>query len=339
MADWARRVERGWYQGSPWLAPLRPLGWLVGRVAGRRLARFRAAPPRPPVPVLVVGNITVGGTGKTPLVIALAQRARQRDLRVAVISRGYGGRAGDYPRAVNADDDPAEVGDEPLLIARRSGVPVVLDPHRDRALDRAVADFRPDLVISDDGLQHYALPRSTEVVVIDARRGLGNGRCLPAGPLREPAGRLDQVDFVVANGGERAGAATMTLQPDALCRLSDGVCLDPAAFRERFGGAVHGVAGIGDPSRFFDALTALGLTVTPHPFADHHPFRPVDLRFGDDRPVIMTEKDAVKCRDFDDPRLWSLPVRASLPDGVLDAMLDHALGTSTGDRFSNQEPV
>ena len=222
MVDWRRRVERGWYEGSGWLTPLRPLGWLVGRVAGRRLRRFRRRAERPPVPVLVVGNVAVGGTGKTPLVIALARRARERGLNPVVISRGYGGRADAYPRVVALHDDPREVGDEPLLIARRAAVPVVLDPQRDRALWRAVTEFQPDLVISDDGLQHYALPRSSEVVVIDARRGLGNQRCLPAGPLREPASRLSQVDFLVANGGAWPGATTMHLVPGDLVRLRDG---------------------------------------------------------------------------------------------------------------------
>ena len=152
MVDWRRRVERGWYEGSRWLTPLRPLGWLVGRVAGRRLRRFQDRAERPPVPVLVVGNVAVGGTGKTPLVIALAERARQRGLNPVVISRGYGGQADAYPRVVTVDDAPREVGDEPLLIARRAAVPVVLDPRRDRALQRAITDFHPDLVISDDGL-------------------------------------------------------------------------------------------------------------------------------------------------------------------------------------------
>lgn len=324
MVDWSRRVERGWYEGSPWLTPLRPLGWLVGRVAGRRLRRFRARAARPPVPVLVVGNVTVGGTGKTPLVIALAERARQRELRPVVISRGYGGQARAYPHVVRLDDDPAQVGDEPLLIARRAAVPVVLDPRRDRALARAVADFQPGLVISDDGLQHYALPRSGEVVVIDARRGLGNRRCLPAGPLREPASRLGQVDFVVANGGAWPGGITMHLAPGDLVRLQDGESLDAATFRERYG-AVHGVAGIGHPDRFFRTLALLGLAVTPHAFADHHGFSATDLDFADGRPVIMTEKDAVKCRDFDDPRLWMLPVHANLPPATLDAIIDRAL--------------
>jgi tetraacyldisaccharide 4'-kinase len=324
MGDWRRRVERGWYEGSGWLTPLRPLGWLVGRVAGRRLRRFRRRAERPPVPVLVVGNVAVGGTGKTPLVIALAEQARRRGLNPVVISRGYGGQADAYPRVVALDDDPREVGDEPLLIARRAAVPVVLDPQRDRALRRAVEEFHPDLVISDDGLQHYALPRSSEVVVIDARRGLGNRRCLPAGPLREPASRLSQVDFLVANGGDWPGATTMHLVPGDLVRLRDGETLGAAAFRERYG-AVHGVAGIGNPERFFRTLALLGLAVTPHAFADHHGFTAADLDFADGRPVIMTEKDAVKCRDFDDPRLWMLPVHASLPPATLDAMIDRAL--------------
>lgn len=323
MADWARRVERGWYQGNPWLAPLRPLGWLVGRVASRRLRRFRAAAVCPSVPVLVVGNITVGGTGKTPLVIALANRARERGLSVVVISRGYGGHAGDYPRVVSADDCAAQVGDEPVLIARRAKVPVVLDPQRDRALARALHDYQPDLVISDDGLQHYALPRSAEVLVIDAHRGLGNGRCLPAGPLREPADRLAAVDFIVANGGAWPGGVTMRLVPDALIRLCDGEQLSAPAFKKHYG-AVHGVAGIGNPERFFRTLTLLGLAITPHAFPDHHAFRPTDFHFPDSQPVIMTEKDAVKCWNFNDPRLWMLPVRAELPSDVLDAMIDRA---------------
>lgn len=325
MTDLAARLEKGWYHGSPWLAPLRPLGWLVGRAAGRRLRRFQRRPGSPPVPVLVVGNVTVGGTGKTPLVIALARRARERGLTVVVISRGYGGRVQDYPYVVRAEDEAGRVGDEPVLIARRAGVPVILDPRRDRALAEAVSRYQPDLVISDDGLQHYALPRSAEIVVIDARRGLGNGRCLPAGPLREPAGRLEQVDFLVANGGDWPGALTMHLIADPLVRLCDGESLDAQAFRARFG-AVHGVAGIGHPQRFFQTLAALGLTVTPHAFADHHRFTLEDLAFGDGRPVIMTEKDAVKCQDFNDPRLWMLPVRAGLPVAALDAMIDRARG-------------
>ncbi len=338
MTEFARRVERGWYQGSPWLTPLRPLGWLVGRVAGRRLAAFRRQRTAPPVPVLVVGNVTVGGTGKTPLVVALAQRASERGLSVVVISRGYGGKAGRYPMTVTPASDPAVVGDEPLLIVRRAGVPVVLDPRRDRALNYVVRELAPDLVISDDGLQHYALPRSAEIVVIDARRGLGNGRCLPAGPLREPASRLEQVDFLVANGGVWPGAVTMHLKPGKLTRLRDGLTLDGEAFRERFG-AVHGVAGIGNPERFFRSLAVLGLAVTPHAFADHHAFKPEDLAFADGRPVVMTEKDAVKCQGFDNTRLWMLPVRAALPETVLDAMIDRALNPDSAPSAAALESV
>ncbi|ASK34373.1 tetraacyldisaccharide 4'-kinase [Alcanivorax sp. N3-2A] len=327
MVDLARRLEKGWYHDSPWLAPLRPLGWLVGRVASRRLRRFRQRPPAPPVPVLVIGNVTVGGTGKTPLVIALAQRATERGLKVVVISRGYGGKVDQYPYRVTGDDDASRVGDEPVLIARRAAVPVILDPRRDRALHEALS-LRPDLVISDDGLQHYALARSAEVAVIDAGRGLGNRRCLPAGPLREPAERLGQVDFVIANGGDWPGASAMHLVADSLIRLHDGERVAAERFHTRFG-AVHGVAGIGHPQRFFLSLERLGLAVTRHAFPDHHRFSPKELDFGDQRPVIMTEKDAVKCQGFDNPHLWMLPVRAVLPDGVLDAILDRALGQTS----------
>ena len=198
LSEW---IQQGWYKGSPWLVPLRPLSVLVSFEAKRRLQRFRKERSAPSVPVLVVGNITVGGTGKTPLVIALVQAAVARGLKVAVVSRGFGGKIDQYPCLVTADSDALDVGDEPVLIARRTGVPVILDPDRRNALDVAIRDHAPDLVISDDGLQHYALPRSAEIVVVDGQRGLGNGRCLPEGPLREPATRLKEVDFVVSTGG------------------------------------------------------------------------------------------------------------------------------------------
>ncbi|MDX1803652.1 MAG: tetraacyldisaccharide 4'-kinase, partial [Alcanivorax sp.] len=208
-------IEKQWYQGqtNAWMAPLKPLAILVSMEARRRLKRFRRLANKPPVPVLVVGNITVGGTGKTPLVIALVQAAQQRGLKVAVISRGYGGSTTHYPQVVHGDSNALEVGDEPVLIARRTGAPVVLNPDRRAALDYAIQHFQPQLVISDDGLQHYSLPRSAEVVVIDGQRGLGNGQCLPAGPLREPAERLKEVDFLISSGGGWAGAHPMMMPP------------------------------------------------------------------------------------------------------------------------------
>ncbi|MZR62047.1 tetraacyldisaccharide 4'-kinase [Alcanivorax sp. DP30] len=322
VSDW---IQQGWYKGSPWLVPLRPLSMLVSLEARRRLRRFNAQRPSPPVPVLVVGNITVGGTGKTPLVIALVQAARQRDLKVVVVSRGYGGKTDQYPITVTADSVALEVGDEPVLIARRTGVPVVLDPDRRNALDVAINHFNPDLVISDDGLQHYALPRSAEIVVVDGQRGLGNGHCLPEGPLREPASRLKEVDFVISTGGGWSGAYPMIMRPGEIENLADGRTLDVSAFLREHP-AVHAVAGIGNPRRFFNLLSIIGLSTQPHVFPDHHAYQPADLAFADGLPVLMTEKDAVKCAAFAEPHWWFLPVTADLPDGLLDQMLDRALG-------------
>ena len=313
---------------------LAPLSYLTGRIAGAKRGRInqrrrdnqqKDAPPDPIV--IVIGNLVAGGAGKTPLTIALAAYLQKKSYRVGLICRG--GPAG-ATNAVSLNSEPAEnldagqIGDEARLLARATGLPVVIGHQRDKALSELTnQEPQLDIVISDDGLQHEPLRRDLELVVLD-RRGLGNGRLLPAGPLREPASRLSQVDFLVANGGAWPGATTMHLVPGDLVRLRDGETLDAAAFRERYG-AVHGVAGIGNPERFFRTLALLGLAVTPHAFADHHGFTAADLDFADGRPVIMTEKDAVKCRDFDDPRLWMLPVHANLPPATLDAMIDRAL--------------
>lgn len=322
VSDW---IQQGWYKGSPWLVPLRPLSMLVSIEARRRLLRFQRDRQLPQVPVLVVGNITVGGTGKTPLVIALVQAAQQRGLKVAVVSRGYGGKSSQYPVTVTADSAALEVGDEPVLIARRTGAPVILDPDRRNALEVAVSQYRPDLVISDDGLQHYALPRSAEIVVVDGQRGLGNGRCLPEGPLREPAARLKEVDFVISTGGGWSGAYPMVMRPGNIENLADGRSLDVHEFL-RTHPHVHAVAGIGNPRRFFNLLNIIGLNIKPHVFPDHHAYQPADLAFSDGLPVLMTEKDAVKCAAFAEPSWWFLPVTADLPEGLLDKMLDRALG-------------
>lgn len=322
VSDW---IQQGWYKGSPWLLPLRPLSLLVSMEASRRLERFRRAPEKPPVPVLVVGNITVGGTGKTPLVIALVQAAQARGLKVAVVSRGYGGKLEQYPVTVTADSPALDVGDEPVLIARRTGVPVILDPDRRNALQVAIESGKPDLVISDDGLQHYALPRSAEIVVVDGQRGLGNGRCLPEGPLREPATRLKEVDFVISTGGGWSGAYPMIMRPGAIENLADGRTLDTHDFLREYP-HVHAVAGIGNPRRYFNLLNIIGLNIQPHVYPDHHAYQPADLAFSDGLPVLMTEKDAVKCAAFAEPNWWYLPVTADLPEGLLDQMLDRALG-------------
>ncbi|WP_028007850.1 tetraacyldisaccharide 4'-kinase [Solimonas flava] len=306
-------LERRWYAPLPPPLPLRPLAALYGALAAARARRLRAAAVRVAVPVIVVGNISVGGTGKTPFTIWLVERLREWGWRPGVVSRGYGGHAPHYPQRVAPDGDPRLSGDEPLLIAQRCGCPVVVDPDRVAAARALLADGTVDIIVSDDGLQHYRLGRDLEICLVDGRRGLGNGALLPAGPLREPAARLAGIDLLVVNGDgwQAAGALRMQLRAGALRRLVDGERRALADFR---GAAVHAVAGIGDPSRFFASLVAAGLRLREHPFADHHAFTATDLAFGDDRPVIMTEKDAVKCRAFADARLWAAPVDAQLDE-------------------------
>jgi len=274
------------------------------------------------VPVVAIGNLTVGGSGKTPLAIHVAELLKSKGWSPAIVSRGYGGTARE-PRAATLASDPAEVGDEPVLMARRSGCPVWVG--RERA--RVIAMLRQahpacDLVILDDGLQHYALARDIEIAVVDSRL-FGNGFMLPAGPLREPRTRLWTVDAVVAHGTDRVKGYPMRLEGEELHRATDARERRPA--RSFAGQRVHAVAGIGDPERFFGQLARLGVQVVPHPFPDHHPFRASDLEFGDEAPVLMTEKDAVKCKRFAKPTHWILPVRA-VPDPAFDAWLQRRLG-------------
>jgi tetraacyldisaccharide 4'-kinase len=309
-------LERRWYAHEPPPLALRPLATLYGAIGRARRRRLQRVAPELPVPVIVVGNISIGGTGKTPFTIWLVERLRAWGWRPGVVSRGYGGRAPQYPFAVQADSDAAYSGDEPLLIAQRARCPVVVDPDRVASARMLIDAHGVDIVVSDDGLQHYHLARDLEICVVDGRRGLGNGALLPAGPLRESPSRLAEVDLVIVNGGDWrcAGAVPMQLQAASLCRLVDGETWPLSALR---GQRVHAVAGIGDPSRFFASLADAGLQVEPHGFADHHRYRPQDLAFGDDAMVVMTEKDAVKCAAFADARLWALPVAAQLaPDGV-----------------------
>ncbi|MDP9140073.1 MAG: tetraacyldisaccharide 4'-kinase [Pseudomonadota bacterium] len=308
MKNW---LEARWYQASPPPLLLRLLAALYGSVSAsrRRKARARAQP----VPVIVVGNISVGGTGKTPFVIWLVELLRAQGWRPGVISRGYGGHAPHYPYIVNEDSDPAHSGDEPLLIAQRSGCPVVVAAARCAAAELLLKAADVDVIVADDGLQHYTLSRDLEICIVDGARGLGNGALLPAGPLREPASRLREVDLVVVNGEGWSDTAvrpvTMRLLPASAQALCDGT---QRALNDFSGQRVHGVAGIGHPPRFFDTLRAHGMRVVEHAFADHHAYAAADLQFGDDLPVLMTEKDAVKCRSFAAANWWSVPVAAQL---------------------------
>jgi tetraacyldisaccharide 4'-kinase len=249
--------------------------------------------------VLVVGNVTVGGTGKTPLTIWLADQLRARGLQVGIVLRGYGGQSSHWPRDVTAETPWEEVGDEAVLLARRTGALVVAGPDRVAAANRAI-ERGANVVLCDDGLQHYRLARDVEIAVVDERRGLGNGRLLPAGPLREPAGRLAQVDLKVLTrrSGNAPAASTMPGAVVATPVLGDAISVVTGERRplESFvGSRIHAVAGIGNPQAFFDALSARGLTVEPHPLPDHARLTDADISFADGTTVLMTEKDAVKC--------------------------------------------
>jgi tetraacyldisaccharide 4'-kinase len=260
------------------------------------------------VPVVVVGNLTVGGTGKTPLVAWIARFLRERGWRPAVIARGYRGAARRWPQPVGPGSDPRLVGDEPVLLARQLGGTVVAGPDRPAAARMALARGTCDVILSDDGLQALALARDVEVAVLDGERRLGNGRCLPAGPLRERPGRLATVDLVVTRGEAGPGELAMHYRPGNPRNLADDQREVPiASLADR---PLHAVAGIGNPQAFFGQLRALGLSPIEHPFPDHHRFSAKDLAFADDLPVLMTEKDAVKCRGLAQGDAWYLPIEA-----------------------------
>tara|TARA_R110002073_G_scaffold25378_21_gene84246 strand:- start:1346 stop:4264 length:2919 start_codon:yes stop_codon:yes gene_type:complete len=296
LADDFNPLVAGWYRKASWTRLLSPLSWVFSTLA--RVRRKRAVPWQAPVPVIVVGNISVGGTGKTPLVAWLTEQLEDKGYRPGIVSRGYGGKSHHYPLVVNSYSDAAEAGDEAVMLARKTDCPVVVDPDRCSAVKHLLEEFDCDVVISDDGLQHYALGRTIEIAVVDAVRGLGNGLCLPAGPLREPPSRLAEVDMVVVNGEAElelpVSFLRMGVEVNSLERLSESSLSkgDPDST------TIHGVAGIGHPERFFETLRQLGYEVIEHRFDDHHRFKLTDLTFGDSLPVIMTEKDAVKCRQL-----------------------------------------
>ena len=334
MDLWLQKI---WYSGSVagWL--LVPFGWLYRSVVFLRRWLFRRgwlATTHPQVPVIVVGNITVGGTGKTPLVLWLVNALRERGFRPGVISRGYAGATHSAPFLVTADADARTVGDEPLLIARRSGVPVVVFPDRLAASERLLTED-VDVIVADDGLQHYRLARDVEIAVVDGERGLGNRRLLPAGPLREPPSRLREVDAVVVNGGPEApGRITMQLAFGDVRSLDGGEQRPLSGF---MGGTVHAVAGIGNPGRFFRQLERAGLQIAPHPFPDHASFDAASLAFPGDAPVLMTEKDAVKCPVMNERRYWYVPVNAQFSDVDAATLLELVTSRVTARPGQKQE--
>jgi tetraacyldisaccharide 4'-kinase len=311
-------LEDSWYKEGGWTKLLSPLSSIYGSVSTQRREKFlnnQSTLWQPPVPVVVVGNISVGGTGKTPVTLALIEYLKSLGYTPGVVSRGYGGKALSYPYEVMADSSAAHSGDEPLLIKQRTNCCVVVDPDRVAAAKYLLEVSDCDLIISDDGLQHYALVRHIELAIVDGERGLGNGRLLPAGPLREPVQRLSEVDFVLVNGGQwsySAGEANrFSLHPDHFVNVKTG---ETKALDQWSGVSCHAIAGIGNPQRFFNTLADLNISVKTHKaFSDHHKITATEIVFDDNLPVLMTEKDAVKCREFSSDKLWYLSVDAQLP--------------------------
>ena len=322
-------IERYWQKVTPLAVLLYPVSLLFGLVAATRRRLYRIGllrSVRLPVPVIVIGNIGIGGTGKTPLVLWVAGFLARHGFHPGIVSRGYGRRSR-HPQRVAADSDPAAVGDEPVMIAGRCAAPVWVGSDRAGAASALLAAHPAcDVIVSDDGLQHYRLARDVEVAVVDGERQFGNGWMLPAGPLREPCARLASVDAVVVNGARAAEILTpgsrhfpMVLQGDGFRNLRDA---ERRVGAEYFlGRKAHAIAGIGNPDRFFAHLQRLGLDVTTHAFPDHHPYSSADLAPFRDDEVVMTEKDAVKCRQFASERWWALVVDAEPDPGLGDVLL------------------
>lgn len=294
-----------------------PVSQLFAALAAARRYAYRTGlfeSAHPGKPVVVVGNITVGGSGKTPLVIALVKLLRTNGLRAGVVSRGHGSSA-QQVRLVEADSDPAHVGDEPLLIASRARCPVAVCRRRIDAARLLAERDDVDVILADDGLQHYALQRDIEIAVVDKHGGFGSAWLLPAGPLREPMWRLETVDHIVVNGDE----AGFDVMPNGVLPVNR-VC-DTRQLSDFAGSTVHAVAGIAQPQKFFSLLRAHGLELHEHVFDDHHQFQPSDLEFKPELDILMTQKDAVKCSKFTGARMWALRIEAVLAKGWTDALL------------------
>jgi len=311
-------LEAAWYRGAPWLWLLLPLEGLFRLVAAVRRGLYRRGllpSYRAPRPVVVVGNITVGGTGKTPVIIALVEALKARGLHPGVVSRGYGASGDEFPHRVSASSTAAQCGDEPLLIYQRTGVPCAVDPDRAAAVKALLAADSVDVVLADDGLQHYALQRDYELALLDAHRGTGNGHCLPVGPLREPVSRLDSVNRVLYRGGSDADSC-VNYRPVAWVNLVSAEERPLPAFTGTED--TLAMAGIGQPAQFFASLESLGIGFEEKTFPDHHQYVAQDFAPFRERIILMTEKDAVKCRPLAGPDAWYLRIDASLPQVVVE---------------------
>jgi len=313
MKKLALRIEQNWYKSAwynLWLLPL----WLLVALFTFLKRRFflMSSQKNYPVPVVVVGNITVGGTGKTPLITYLVEQSRQLGLTPGVISRGYGGKSHCYPLSLTPKTTVSESGDEPYLLYHRLGCPVVVDPNRRQAAEKAI-EQGVNIIFSDDGMQHYALARDAEILVVDGKRRFGNGWLLPIGPLREPVSRQQSVDLILVNGSD------FTVQASALINAKTGTEL-PLEHLSNL--EVDAVCGIGNPQRFEQTLQGLGAITNLHAFADHHAFTIEDFAFSTiNKMLVMTEKDWVKCQSFAEDHWWYLKVDAVLEDASQDKVI------------------
>ena len=315
LASLRRVIENSWYVSNPVVTLLLlPLSVLYGVFMFSRYWLWRFKPiEKLPVPVIVVGNLTVGGTGKTPVVMALCDHLQQRGYHPGVIARGYLGRAKKWPKVVSATSSAREVGDEAVLIAQSCHCPVMAGPRRVRCAKKLISEFNCNVLVSDDGLQHLALDRDLEIALVDGQRRFGNGLFLPAGPLRERMSRLSTVDIVVVTEGKPLGLLnefSMQLLPVTATNLKNPQ--EHRALQYFIQYPVHAVAGIGNNQRFFNLLKSLGLRIIEHAFPDHFAYQAENLDFKDQLPVLMTEKDAVKCREFAVDRFWMVTIEAVL---------------------------
>ena len=323
-----KRLEETWYQSKlSWNILLWPFEWLFCRLAQWQKTKQLKRQWRAPCPVIIVGNISVGGTGKSPLTIALIEILQQRGYKVGVVSRGYGAKRADFPYQVRATDNDQQSPDEPLMIVQRTGVSLVIDPNRVRACQFLLANNECNLIISDDGLQHYRLGRDIEIAVIDGARGLGNRHCLPVGPLREKPSRLQSVDHVVVNGDSEVDyphQTNMQLAPMGWYRVCDDQFIGLDAFSKLSNDCeIHAFAGIGNPQRFYDTLSTLGIESVEHSFVDHHQYSALDFAFFGQTStaiVCMTQKDAVKCKNVSPENSYYLKIAAKLEDEFIDQL-------------------
>lgn len=320
--SFSRWLEDAWYKEMYISSALMPLSMLYDDVIRFRRFLYKKGfykKTKLPAPIIIVGNITVGGTGKTPLTLWLIKVLKEEGFKPGIISRGYGGKAEDWPQWVDEKSQPELVGDEAVLMAKKAGCSIAVGPERVKAAQMLLDQSDCDVIVSDDGLQHYALERDIEIVVIDGERRFGNGYTLPCGPLREQVTRLQQVDLVIVNGiAEEENEFSMTMEGDVVVNL---VTKEGKPLNEFSTISCHALAGIGNPKRFFSLLERKGMNIESHAFQDHHQFIEEDINFDDDKPVLMTEKDAVKCFGFATEKHWYLPIKAHPQQQFKDKLL------------------